>query len=94
MEDDLLTEVIKVICGNKAVDPEIIKYKVKVDDSTVNRIIGALLSSGYIVEVKLGKPLCGSCPFRVECESSSYKGYTKVYAPSEKLKELCKYIEI
>ncbi|MEM1931320.1 MAG: hypothetical protein QW780_03645 [Sulfolobales archaeon] len=92
MEDGLLAEVVKIICEDRVVDPVIIKRKVKADDSTVNRIIGALLSSGYIVEVKLSKLLCRSCPLRVKCSNLPHEGYAKVYTPSEKLEELCKYV--
>ncbi|MEM2208250.1 MAG: hypothetical protein QXG17_06130 [Sulfolobales archaeon] len=92
LEDDLVAAVIKVICGYNTVDPEIIKHEVKVDYSTVERILGALLSSGYLVEVKLNTQLCGSCPFRVACVYPAYKGYSMAYATSEKLKELCKHV--
>lgn len=89
LDDERVMEIVGVVCGSGVIDHEALKHKLGLDGSTIERVLGALLSSGYIIKVASSIKLCGSCPFSDRCGYLRSKNEIEAYLPSEKLKRLC-----
>lgn len=90
MEGNHVARVIKMICRYGAVDIEMLKYEVGLDVSTAERVLGVLISSGYVVEAELEVNPCRLCPFSTQCSYTKNRDKIRAYFPSEKLKRLCR----
>ncbi|MCX8184691.1 MAG: hypothetical protein RMI56_01285 [Sulfolobales archaeon] len=86
--DSSVSKVVRVLCEFGEVDIEVLKLKTGLNYSILERIIGALLSSSYIVPIELDTDICGSCPLRSLCIRVD-RSSTKVYVVSSYLKRLC-----
>lgn len=89
MEDNLVVKVTRVICAHGVVDTEILSQIAGLDRSVAERVIGALLSSGYITEARPGAGICAACPLSAWCDNQKSQGSFKVYVLSDKLRRLC-----
>ncbi len=89
MESCQLRRAIEAICRYGVVDREVLKRIAGLDDSSVQRVLGVLLSSGYVVEVELRAGVCGSCPLSSVCDYPVRGAGAKIYVPSERLRRLC-----
>lgn len=89
MNDEKMVEVVGIVCRSGVVDREVLEHELGLDGTTIERILGALLSSGYIIRIASSAGLCGSCPFSNRCSYSRSGSGIEAYVPSEKLKRLC-----
>lgn len=89
MESCRASLAVEVICRYGVVDRELLRHAAGLDDRSIEMLIGALLSSGYIVEVEPRAELCGSCPLSAECEQLKRGVGTKVYVLSDRFRRLC-----
>ncbi|MCX8208620.1 MAG: hypothetical protein N3G79_03110 [Sulfolobales archaeon] len=87
--DTAVLKVVRTLCELGAVDVEILKHRTGLDSSTIERAIGVLLSSSYIVPVELGENSCGSCPLSSLCSSKTGGGGARIYVASRNLRKFC-----
>lgn len=88
--DERMARAVRAVCGSGVIDRESLKRGSGLIGSDVEIVLGALISSGYLVKVAPCPKLCGSCPGSNRCGRLSGGGGAGVYVASEKLRRLCR----
>lgn len=87
--DTAVLKVVRTLCELGAVDAEILKRRAGLDSSAIERAIGVLLSSGYIVPVELSEDSCSSCPLSGLCSGRTGGGSARIYVAGRNLRRFC-----
>lgn len=89
VDDIAVLKVVQILCELGAVDAELLKHRTGLDSSAIERAIGVLLSSGYVIPAKLGENSCSSCSLSSLCSSKTGGGRARIYVASYSFRRLC-----